>query len=249
MVSAEKQVGRLITEAIANGVEVQAAGHRPRGRVDGMQDTAGDGDDPAAIRLDQVRLVNPGLVVVRAGICRCRGRRSRKPARLQRACPPRLRQAPRRPGPPGMLCPPPTRRLRAGRRGRRWLRPPCAGQQAHRRSHERTSAAPDRTSRQCPDAPQTAWPRPCSPISPAGSPLQQRRPCSQGVVSCRFDGCDLARGSARAVTIAQQRHKSPTHGSRMASGCPAPPFPRCTYLQDRASTWAPTGPAVASHMC
>ena len=116
-----------------------------------------------------------------------------KPARLQRACPPRPRPAPRRPCLPGTPCPPPTRRLRAGRRGRRWLRPPCAGQQAHRRSHERTSAAPDRTSRHCPDAPPTARPRPCSPISPAGSPLQQRRPCSQGVVSCRFDGRDLGR--------------------------------------------------------
>src|SRR4051794_6709672 len=73
--------------------------------------------------------------------------------------------------------------------------------QLDRAAIERLAGSLGWTSRQCPDAPQTARPRPCSPISPAGSPLQQRRPCSQGVVSCRFDGCDLARGSARAVTI------------------------------------------------
>ena len=112
VVAAQQQVGRLITEASAGGVEVQAAGHRPRGRVDDLQDTAGDGDDPAAIRLDQVGLVHPGLVVVRAGICRCGGRRSRsrrgcsgraRPGRGRRpgglAC--RVRRALRRPGDSG----------------------------------------------------------------------------------------------------------------------------------------------------
>jgi hypothetical protein len=69
----------------------------------------------------------------------------------------------------------------------------CVAAYAHGRSHERTSAAPDQTSRHCPDAPPSARPRPCRPISPAGSPLQQRRPCSQGVVLCRFDGRDPGR--------------------------------------------------------
>src|SRR5260221_656045 len=73
MVAAQHQVPRLIRQALASGAEVQATGHRPRRRVDDLENTVGDGDDPAAIGLDQVRLVHSGHVVVRAGICRCRG--------------------------------------------------------------------------------------------------------------------------------------------------------------------------------
>ena len=74
MVAAQQQVRRPISQVLAGGAEVQATGHRPRGRVDDLQNTVGDGDDPAAISLDQVRLVHPGHIVVRAGIRRCRGR-------------------------------------------------------------------------------------------------------------------------------------------------------------------------------
>ena len=76
MVAAQQQVRRPISHVQAGGAEVQATGHRPRGRVDDLQNTVGHGDDPAAIGLDQVRLVHPGHIVVRAGIRRCRGWRS-----------------------------------------------------------------------------------------------------------------------------------------------------------------------------
>ena len=120
------------------------------------------------------RRTPPTTVTIRRPSVLTRSGSSTRPGSCSRQNMPVLRSAQlksaRRPELPGMPCPPPTRQLRACRRGRRWLRSPCAGRQAHRRSHEKTSAAPDRTSR--------------------------------------------------------QRHKSPTHGSRTAFGCSAPPFPR-----------------------
>ena len=83
MVAAQQQVRRLIGDALASSLELQTAGHRPRRRVDDLQDSAGDGDDPAAIGLDQVRLVHPGHIVVRTGIRRYRGRCGRGSARLR----------------------------------------------------------------------------------------------------------------------------------------------------------------------
>src|SRR5258708_12463742 len=111
MVAAQQQVHRLIRQALASGAEVQATGHRPRRRVDDLENTVGDGDDPAAIGLDQVRLVHSGHVVVRAGICRCRGWRGPGwPGRGWRGgiAPPRSRfGGPRGPPPPPPPPPPP----------------------------------------------------------------------------------------------------------------------------------------------
>ena len=113
--------------------------------------------------------------------------RPARPQLARRHRPPRLRPVVLRRPLPGTLCRSATRGIPEGRKGRRWLRQPCAMRPAPRRSHEKTSVAPDRTARQHPDAQPAALRHPCSRIALTGSPPPWRRPCGPGVVSCRFD--------------------------------------------------------------